>query len=126
MADLMRLLTDAANQTQMPLGHQRAAVLAHQIHRNLTREAHANADYFGMNPRLAETLHALAAGENAPETAARLGVSVETVRTRRKDLYRRLGAATGAQAVAIGCRMGLVPQLEVLPAQGMPAGGGQR
>lgn len=117
MVDLMRLLTEAADQTQMPLGPQRAAVLAHQIGRNLTREAHANAAYFHMNPRLADTLHALAAGETAPETAARLGVSVETVRTRRKELYRRLGAATGAQAVEIGCRMGLVPQLDVLPAR---------
>jgi DNA-binding NarL/FixJ family response regulator len=58
-------------------------------------------------PRLHDILQALAAGENLPETAARLHISEDTVKTHRRRLYQRLGARSGAHAVAIASRIGL-------------------
>lgn len=59
-------------------------------------------------PRLSQTLQGLAAGENRAETAARMVVTLDAVRTHRIRLYKRLGARTGAHAVAIGAQYGLL------------------
>jgi DNA-binding NarL/FixJ family response regulator len=115
---LARRLQTAGQQTGILLTQHEAQLLADIVTRSYTREATENAAYLDIRPRLSETLHALACGENAPQTAARLGLSVDTVKTRRKDLYRRLGAESGAQAVAIGSRMGLIPLLAGPPQTG--------
>lgn len=50
----------------------------------------------------------LASGEDAPTTARRICRSENTVKTHRRTLYRKLGARTGPQAVAIAIGLGLI------------------
>ncbi|MEV6833562.1 helix-turn-helix transcriptional regulator [Streptomyces sp. NPDC051133] len=61
-----------------------------------------------LSPRLVDVLQALAAGETLSETATRLSLSEDTVKTHRRRLYARLGARTGAHAVAIASRSELL------------------
>lgn len=64
-----------------------------------------------LTPRLVDVLQALAAGETLGETAARLRLSEDTVKTHRRRLYARLGARTGAHAVAIASGRGLLTSI---------------
>lgn len=52
----------------------------------------------------------MAAGLTSGEMAEVLYLSGETVRTYRKHLLRRLGAANSAHAVAIAAQRGLLPE----------------
>jgi len=58
--------------------------------------------------RQLETLQLLADGLSTEEVAARLFVSVETVKTHIADIRAKLGAVNRAHAVALGLRAGLV------------------
>lgn len=49
-----------------------------------------------------------ARGETAQETAARLGVAVDTVRSHRIRAFARLGRSTAAGAVAVAMATGLI------------------
>lgn len=53
-----------------------------------------------LSPRQRDVLAALAEGCTRPQIAARLGLSVETVRTHLKAAYRKLGARNAASAAA--------------------------
>ncbi|MFD7860942.1 response regulator transcription factor [Streptomyces sp. NPDC059783] len=64
----------------------------------------------------------MALGETAPDTARRMCVSLYTVRTHRRLLYKRLGARTGAQAVAIAISLGLLRPTRPLPLPGQTDG----
>jgi DNA-binding NarL/FixJ family response regulator len=119
---LDRRLQTAGQTTGILLTIHEVRLLADHITRSYRRDAADNAAYFKLHPRLTETLHALAAGESMPETAARLGLSVNTVKTRRKHLYRRLGARSAGEAVAIGYRMRLIPPVDALPGGGQIGG----
>jgi DNA-binding CsgD family transcriptional regulator len=55
-----------------------------------------------------EVLLLLADGLSTEEIAARLFVSVETVKTHLADLRARLGAVNRAHAVALALRAGLI------------------
>lgn len=64
-----------------------------------------------LTPAQLRHLEALARGDSAPETARRLYVSVDTVKTHRRRLYASLNARNGAHAVAIGYELGLIDGL---------------
>jgi DNA-binding NarL/FixJ family response regulator len=55
-----------------------------------------------LTPREIEVLKALAAGLNNKAAARRLGISPHTVKFHIESLFRKLGAATRAEAVAKG------------------------
>jgi len=61
-----------------------------------------------LTPREAEVWAAVARGLSNPETADTLVMSVETVRSHVKTIYRKLGAHDRAQAVATAYQWGLV------------------
>lgn len=65
-------------------------------------------------------LVALAMGETTDETARRMCLSAYTVKTHRRKAYRKLGATTGAQAVATAMSLGLLRpgQINPLPLPG--------
>lgn len=58
----------------------------------------------------------LAHGESPEDTARRLCVSSSTVRTHRRAAYKRLGARTAGQAIALAMTYGLLrPALRTYP-----------
>jgi DNA-binding NarL/FixJ family response regulator len=59
-------------------------------------------------PREREVLEASAAGLNAAEVAARLGVSTHTARTHLKNAMKKLGAHSKLEAVLTALRLGLI------------------
>ncbi|MFE7128907.1 response regulator transcription factor [Streptomyces sp. NPDC057617] len=61
-----------------------------------------------LSPQQRETLRALAIGERATETALRLVLSLNTIKTHRRTLFKRMGVRTGAEAVAVGIALGLI------------------
>jgi DNA-binding CsgD family transcriptional regulator len=61
-----------------------------------------------LTPREIEVLTALAAGLGNKAVARRLGISPHTVKFHIESLFRKLGAATRAEAVATGLRRQLV------------------
>ncbi|WAJ26812.1 LuxR family transcriptional regulator [Antarcticirhabdus aurantiaca] len=61
-----------------------------------------------LTTRERECLHWAAAGKSAWETSQILGIGLETVRTYRRTLRTKLDVATMAQAVAEGCRLGII------------------
>ena len=61
-----------------------------------------------LTPRQAEVLRHLASGCSTDQIAARLGISVETVRNHIRDLLKRLGVHSRLEAVVEGRRRGLV------------------
>jgi DNA-binding NarL/FixJ family response regulator len=74
----------------------------------------------GLSARESELLPLLAEGLKNSEIAASLYLSVNTVKTHLKDLYRKLGASNRAQAVASAAEAGLLARRPV------PAGSSAR
>lgn len=64
--------------------------------------------HLGLTRREAEVLGVLAEGMTLPQAARRLGLSVETVRTHARNIYRKLGVSDRAAAVAAAWREGIV------------------
>ena len=67
----------------------------------------------GLSARESELLPLLAEGLKNSEIAASLYLSVNTVKTHLKDLYRKLGASNRAQAVASAAEAGLLARRPV-------------
>ncbi|MDB5366247.1 MAG: LuxR family transcriptional regulator, maltose regulon positive regulatory protein [Rhodospirillales bacterium] len=61
-----------------------------------------------LSPREREVLRLIAEGQTSKEAARQLGVSVNTVMTHRKSLYRKLDASTRARVIAAARAVGLV------------------
>lgn len=55
-----------------------------------------------------DVLQAMAQGRKQREIAAELFVSINTVKTQQRGLYRKLGAKSGPEALAIASRFGLL------------------
>jgi LuxR family maltose regulon positive regulatory protein len=55
-----------------------------------------------------ELLRVLSAGASYDEAAARLGVSINTVRTHVRALYRKLGVTSKLEAVMSAMRLGIL------------------
>lgn len=102
---IAKRLADAARDTRIRIAPRDVAVLAHHMATNPVKAERA-----GLSPRLADVLYGLAAGETVGQTAARIGLTADTVKTHRERLYRKLGALNGPHAVAIAGHMGLLPQ----------------
>ncbi|HEX6418707.1 MAG TPA: response regulator transcription factor [Acidimicrobiales bacterium] len=63
--------------------------------------------HLGLTRREAEVLRLLADGMTLQQVARRLGLSVETVRTHGRSIYRKLGVSDRAAAVAAAWREGV-------------------
>lgn len=61
-----------------------------------------------LTPRESEVLRLLAKGEARKQMAAALGISIASIDTHVKSLYRKLGASSQTEAVNAGLRLGLV------------------
>ena len=109
---LRQLMAQAATDLGIRLTEYEVAALARHI---TVKATQAPVGGRRLTPRLVDTLQALAAGENLPETAARLCISEDTVKTHRRRLYKQLGARSGPHAVAIASRRGLLGQIGVRP-----------
>jgi DNA-binding NarL/FixJ family response regulator len=102
---LRDLLADAATESGIALASHELDMLADRVTVNA---AQGLKSVVRLSPRLFDALQGLAAGESIPDTAARLHVSENTVKTHRRLLYERLGAKSGAHAVAIADAQGLL------------------
>lgn len=60
-------------------------------------------------PREMDILRCLIDGLTLRETAAHLGITIQTVKNHRVKLYIRLGVSKLAQAVRVAYKYGLVP-----------------
>lgn len=61
-----------------------------------------------LTPREGEVLKLLAKGEARKQMASALGISIASIDTHVKSLYRKLGASSQTEAVNAGLRLGLV------------------
>ena len=78
----------------------------------------------GLSARESELLPLLAEGMKNNEIAASLYLSINTVKTHLKDLYRKLGASNRAQAVASAAEAGLLARRPT--SAGSPVSAGSR
>jgi DNA-binding CsgD family transcriptional regulator len=115
---LRQLLAEAADESGIALSQREIDVLAHRV---TVKASQGLRSVLRLTPRLFDTLQGLAAGENLGETAARLNVSEDTLKTHRRRLYKRLGATGGAHAVAIAGSQGLLLPIGVAAPGGRPA-----
>ncbi|MFF0790420.1 response regulator transcription factor [Streptomyces spiralis] len=103
--NLRRHIITAADELNLPLTVKQVDHLTNRVAAHAAR---------GRAPRLALTtqqhavLVGLASGEDSGETAHRLGLSVDTVKTHKRRLYKALGAVNGAHAVAVASNLGLL------------------
>ena len=65
------------------------------------RDAHGLAARFGLSPREEEILALTFVGKDSPTIAAELGLSDNTVRTHRKNIYRKLDVHSKQEALAL-------------------------
>lgn len=65
------------------------------------RDAHGLAVRFGLSPREEEILALTFVGKDSPTIAAELGLSDNTVRTHRKNIYRKLDVHSKQEALAL-------------------------
>lgn len=65
---------------------------------------------FGLTPREVEILGILPTGDTATEIAARLFLSIATVKTHLGAIYRKLGVKNRVQAINVARRAGLLPK----------------
>lgn len=61
-----------------------------------------------LSPQMLEVIMGAAKGETAIETAERLGVAEDTIKTHRRRAYERLGVKTMAEAVYLCAYQGLI------------------
>jgi DNA-binding NarL/FixJ family response regulator len=120
---LQQLIFEAATEIPVNLTTPEITQLAKLVATKRAQRAQAGQR---LSPRLHQVLQGLAAGESTTETAARLGISEDTAKTHRRRLYEQLGARSGAHAVAIAGRRGLlVPIGEPVPSAPSKRKGGR-
>lgn len=68
-----------------------------------------------LTPRELQVLAAAARGLSCRQIAEELGTAEPTVKTQTETLRRKLGVRSMAHAVAVGLRMGLIPDAEPCP-----------
>lgn len=92
-----------------------AAVAAHSLVGAVPSQPSADANGFGtrtatieLTKREMEVLIGMSNGRSNAQIGADLFLSEDTVKTHARRLFRKLGAADRAQAVAIGLRQGLI------------------
>ncbi len=77
------------------------AALAADAHLLFDRQARALAAGYGLTPRESEVLALVLAGLDSPTAATRLGLTDNTVRTHKKNLYRKLGVHSKQEILAL-------------------------
>jgi DNA-binding NarL/FixJ family response regulator len=102
LAEALRQVAMGVTVVDPHLGTQAAILAARTAARLDWRGAH-----LGLSRREAEVLQLLAAGNGIDETAAKLVVGRETIRTHVRQIYRKLGVRNRAAAVSIAWREGL-------------------
>lgn len=102
-----RLLT-FADERALPLTVADVTALAEAVHDTVLATMRAESPVELTNQQIA-VLSGLAGGETPTETARRMCISSSTVKTHRKGAYKRLGAKTGSQAIALAMAYGLLP-----------------
>ncbi|MFJ8345115.1 helix-turn-helix transcriptional regulator [Streptomyces sp. NPDC094153] len=107
--DLRKHITAAADELHLPLTLKQVDQLADRVAAELVLGPEARAQ---LTPQMCVILAGVASGENNPETAARLCLSTDTVKTHKHRMFKRLGARNGAHAVAIGMRLGILRPVE--------------
>lgn len=85
-----------------------AVVREARASRRVARERAEAAGAVGLTPRERDVLRQLAAGQTDDGAAHDLGVSVHTVRTHTKALFRKLGVHSRAEAARRAVELGLV------------------
>ncbi|MER5882671.1 helix-turn-helix transcriptional regulator [Streptomyces sp. NPDC001941] len=109
LTPLRQALLDHADIASLPLTVAQVTELAYAAMLALRAPELPTAELCApLSPVERDVLFGLAIGETSEETAARLCRNVETVRSHRRHIYRRLGARSGAQAVALGVSLGLL------------------
>jgi two-component system, NarL family, response regulator len=68
-----------------------------------------------LSERELEVLHAAANGETMEETATRLWLSLETIKSHRRNVIAKLGARNLSHAIALAVRSGLMSVESVEP-----------
>lgn len=119
-AELRQLIFEAAYEIPLNLTVSEIRHLAHEV---AVRAEQRGCVDTNLPPRLLDMLRAMAAGETRGETAKRLYLSEDTVRSHRRRLFQRLGARTSAQAVAIAFHRGLLGPAAAPARAGVVKGG---
>lgn len=78
--------------------------------RRLTESIATQNRKFGLTPREVEILEILPTGDTVTEIAARLFLSIATVKTHLGAIYRKLGVKNRVQAINVARRAGLLPK----------------
>jgi DNA-binding NarL/FixJ family response regulator len=100
----------AAAVGEVPLAPSVAGALVSRVRaaRRLERDRAASAAAVGLTPREVDVLREMAAGATDEGAAHALGVSVHTVQSHSKSLFRKLGVHSRAEAVRRAVELGLV------------------
>ncbi|MFJ5151443.1 response regulator transcription factor [Streptomyces sp. NPDC088353] len=107
--DLREQIATAADELGLPLTLKHVDQLTSQV---AVRAAHGDKPRKTLTRQMHAVLVGIASGEESRETAHRLHLSVDTVKTHKLRLYARLGARNAAHAVAIATRLGILPGAE--------------
>ena len=70
-------------------------------HEEFDRKCQDLASLYGLTQREQEIMHLLMLGNSAEAVADKLGISLNTVRTHSKNLYRKLGIHAKAELVEL-------------------------
>lgn len=103
--DLRGHIVAVAEELDLPLTIRQVNALATLV---AARAAGGQCPQRKISRQMHAVLVGLASGEDVAGTAARLGVSRDTVKSHRYRLYRVLGAASGAHAVAVAISLGIL------------------
>ncbi|MFF7142330.1 response regulator transcription factor [Streptomyces nodosus] len=110
---LRQHLADAADELDLPLTVRDINQLAARTTARLAAStAPAHMPEMGISKRGYDVLVGIALGEGSPETARRLHLGTDTVKTHKRRLYKVLDARTAAHAVAIATRRGILRAVE--------------
>ncbi|MGW1182998.1 LuxR C-terminal-related transcriptional regulator [Streptomyces drozdowiczii] len=101
-------LLSFADERVLPLTVADVTALAETVHEAVLDTMRAESPVELTNQQIG-VLTGLAGGETPTETARRMCISSSTVKTHRKGAYKRLGAKTGCQAIALAMTYGLLP-----------------
>lgn len=110
--DLRKHIVDTADELNLPLTMKQVDQLTTRV---AARVARGDKPQLTLSNQRYAVLVGLASGEEVVDTARRLCLSVDTVRTHRRALYKALGVGNGPHAVAVAMGLGILN----------PAGGGR-
>lgn len=96
-----------AEERDLPITVADVAALANAVHSAVLDTLHPESPVT-LTGQQVSVLTGLARGDAPADTARRMCISSNTVRTHRQAAYKRLGARTAGQAVALAMSYGLI------------------